>query len=185
MPISGGGFEQCCNAQAAVDADSPVIVISDVTQHTNDKEEMVPALEALENLPEALPRPDELLADAGYYSEDNVDACAASNIDAYIPSRREPHYQDVIARFQDDETAKGVPAEEKPPEQMKQRMKSKEGKAIFAKRKCTIEPVFGIIKAVMGFRQFFLRGLRAVPQEWQLVCIAYNLKRLHKMGLEA
>jgi hypothetical protein len=179
MPTSGGGFEQCYNAQAAVDTESQIIVITNVTQHTNDKEELRPALEAINQLPEGLGQPEKLLADAGYYSEDNLDACEEAKIEAYIPSRRESHYSDVTERFKpkrSDEVSDGSPSS-----RTKARMQTPEGREIFAKRKCTIEPVFGVIKAVMGFRQFLFRGLSQVRHEWELVCLGWNLKRLHKM----
>jgi hypothetical protein len=179
MPVSGGGFEQCYNAQAAVDAESQIIVISNVTQRTNDKEELRPALEAIERLPECLPHPEKILADAGYYSKDNLEACEEAKIEAYIPIRRESHYWDIKERFMPKESDE--PSDESPASRMKKRMQTQEGRAIFAKRKCTIEPVFGVIKAVMGFRQFLFRGLSQVRHEWELVCLAWNLKRLHKM----
>jgi len=178
MPISGGGFEQCYNAQAAVDAESYVIVISDVTQHTNDKEELLPALEAFKELPESISNPEKLLADAGYYSEDNVSACEEAGIEAYIPMKREAHYHDVMERLKPVESDVEAAS---PSERVKQRLNTQSGKEIYSRRKCTIEPVFGIIKAVMGFRQFLFRGLSQVKQEWKLVCLAWNLKRLHKM----
>jgi transposase len=181
MPVSGGGFEQCYNAQAAVDTESQLIVITNVTQQTNDKEELRPALKALEEFPEELPHTERLLADAGYYSEDNLRACEKAKIEAYIPSRREPHYWDVIERFKREGSDRDREVEESPTSRMKERMRTEGGRTIYAKRKCTIEPVFGIIKAVMGFRQFLFRGLSQVRNEWKLVCLAWNLKRLHKM----
>jgi len=179
MPISGGGFEQCYNAQAAVDVESYIIVMSDVTQHTNDKEELLPALEEFKELPESISSPEKLLADAGYYSEDNVSACEEAGIEAYIPTNREAHYHDVMERLKLVESS--VEAAQSPSERVKQRMNTQSGKEIYSRRKCTIEPVFGVIKAVMGFRQFLFRGLSQVKQEWKLVCLAWNLKRLHKM----
>jgi transposase len=179
MPISGGSFEQCYNAQAAVDTQSYLIVITDVTQHTNDKAELLPALEALEELPDSLSSPERILADAGYYSEANVSACEEAGLEAFIPTRREAHYHDVMEGLKPVES--DVPATESASERAKQRLSTQLGKEIYAKRKCTIEPVFGVIKAVMGFRQFLFRGLSQVKQEWKLVCLAWNMKRLHKM----
>ena len=180
MPVSGGGFEQCYNAQAAVDAESKLIVISNVTQHPNDKEELSPALELFGKLPEGLPCPVKLLADAGCYSEENLAACEEAKIEAYIPSKREAHYWDVSERFKPQEES-NEPFGESASERTRQRMQTPEGREIFAKRKSTIEPVFGVIKAVLGFRQFLFRGLRQVRHEWEWVCMAWNLKRLHKM----
>ena len=160
--------------------ESQLIVLSDVTQQTNDKEALRPALEALKELPEALSRPRKLLADAGYHSEENLAACEEAEVEAYIPARRETHYWDVVERFKPAE-ADEVPCET-PSARTRQRLRTKAGREIFSKRKCTIEPVFGVIKAVMGFRQFLFRGLRLVRYEWKLVCMAWNLKRLHKIS---
>jgi hypothetical protein len=102
-----------------------------------------------------IPRPEKILADAGYYSEDNLAACEEAKIEAYIPFRRESHYHDVIKRSKPEESNEA--ADESPSSRMKERMQTQEGRSIFAKRKCTIEPVFGVIKAVMGFRQFLFR----------------------------
>jgi len=180
MPISGGGFDQSYNAQAGVDVESKLIVLSGVTQQPNDKEALRPALEALKELPEELPRPRKLLADAGYHSEENLAACESAEIEAYIPARREAHYWDVAAcsrRAEADEVVGETPSV-----RAQERLRTKTGREIFSKRKCTIEPVFGVIKAVMGFRQFLFRGLRQVRHEWELVCMAWNLKRLHKIA---
>ena len=175
MPISGGGFEQCFNAQAAVDNKSLLVVVSDVTQKPNDRQELIPVLKAIDQLPEELPEVQKILADAGYYSETNVEACEDRNITPFIALGRMPHNLGIIERFTgpEPETA------ERATERMKNRLKSKEGRKIFSRRKCTIEPVFGIIKNVLGFRQFLFRGLEAVRYEWQLVCLSWNIKRLH------
>ena len=118
--------------------------------------------------------------DAGYHSEENLDACEEAEIEAYIPSGREAHYWDVAERINPPEEASEIPCGNSV-ERMKARLGTPEGREIFARRKCTIEPVFGVIKAVMGFRQFLLRGLPQVRHEWELVCIAWNLKRLHRL----
>lgn len=165
--------------------ESQLIVLSGVTQQLNDKESLRPALDALKELPKVLPRPRRLLADAGYHSEENLSACESAEIEAYIPARREAHYWDVAACSMQAEADEFVGAT--PSARSQQRLRTKVGREIFSKRKCTIEPVFGVIKAVMGFRQFLFRGLRQVRREWGLVCMAWNLKRLHKiapMGLK-
>ena len=176
MPTSGKGFEQAYNAQACVDVDTMLIVEQHVTQNTNDKREMGTALEGMESLPEELDGVKVILADAGYYSEDNVEKCVSHEVEPCICVGREGHNPSPAACFSEPEPlADGAANVDK----MKHRLKTQEGKALYAKRKTTVEPVFGIIKAVMGFRHFMLRGLEAVRGEWNLVCIACNIKRLH------
>jgi transposase len=179
MPSSSGGFNQSYNAQATVDVDSLLIVENHVTQQNNDKRELVPAVESLCNLPGSLGAVDTLLADAGYFSQSNVEECKGKNIIPYIAADREQHNASLEDRFTEPAPLLG-PAD--PVTQMKHRLKTIVGKAIYAKRKSTIETVFGIIKAVMGFRQFLLRGLKQVAGEWALVCIAYNLKRMYALS---
>ena len=178
MLTSGGGFEQAYNAQAGVDVETHLIVEQHVTQHTNDKQEIKPALENIAALPEALGEADNLLADTGYFSEANVDLCTDAHIAPLIPASREKHNLPLSERFKE--------TPEPPPnpgalETMKHRMQTQEGKALYAKRKSTVETIFGIIKQVQGFRQFLLRGLEPVQSEWALVCIGWNLKRMHAL----
>jgi len=179
MPSSSGGFDQSYNAQATVDVDSMLIVENHITQQSNDKLELVPAVESISSLPGSLGAVDSLLADAGYFSQNNVEACKGKNIVPYIASERQAHNASPEERFSEPEPLV-APAD--PVTQMKHRLKTIVGKAIYAKRKSTVEPVFGIIKAVMGFRQFLLRGLKQVAGEWDLLCIAYNLKRMHALS---
>ncbi len=175
MPVAGGGFEQCYNAQATVATDSLLVVTADVVQATNDKREIAPALEALARLPEALGRPETLLADSGYFSEANVEACAEAGIAPLIAQRREHHHLSWRERF-----AEAPPAPENPTplEAMRHLLATPEGRQLHALRKQTPEPVFGIIKSVMGFRQFHLRGLDKVKGEWNLVTLAWKVKRM-------
>jgi len=179
MPSSSGGFDQSYNAQAAVDVASMLIVENHITQQSNDKLELGPVVEKLCSLPESLGAIDTLLADAGYFSQNNVEQCKGKNIVPYIASGREQHNAAPEDRFSEPEPLVG-PVD--PVTEMRHRLKTILGKAIYAKRKSTVEPVFGIIKAVMGFRQFLLRGLRKVAGEWDLVCIAYNLKRMYALS---
>jgi hypothetical protein len=179
MPSSSGGFDQSYNAQAAVDVQSLLIVENHITQQSNDKLGLVPTVESLCSLPDKLGAVDSLLADAGYFSENNVEQCQGKNIVPYIASERHAHNAPPEERFSEPVPLAG-PAD--PVTEMKHRLKTMVGKAIYAKRKSTIEPVFGIIKAVMGFRQFLLRGLKRVAGEWDLVCIAYNLKRMYALS---
>jgi len=177
MPTSGGGFEQTYNAQAGVDMDSMLIMENHVTQQPNDKQEIKPALQNLASLPDTLGKVDALAADTGYFSENNVKSCEQEHIKAYIATERDKHNQSLKERFYQPQQT--LPENADPVTTMKHRLKTLEGKKLYAKRKSTVETVFGIIKAVIGFRQFLLRGLESVSGEWDLVCIAYNLKRLH------
>jgi len=176
MKTSGGGFEQCYNAQASVEHDSRLIVHQHVTQNGNDKQEAVPALQWFTTYPQL--KPSSILMDAGYFSEGNVKLCEENSITPYISFGKEKHNQPLEERFKE---ADPFPDKPTPIEKMKHRLQTKEGKAIYAERKSTVEPVFGIIKHIMGFRQFMLRGFEKAKGEWDLVCIAYNLKRMHTM----
>jgi len=176
MPTKSG-FEQAYNAQASVDINTHLIVAHDVTQHTNDKQEIVPALDKLKQLPDSLGIVENLLADTGYFSEANVNVCDEANITPYITQKRHSHNQPLKQRHvhEAEKNESGLSAVEA----MTHRLKTKKGKALYAKRKSTVETVFGIIKHIQGFRQFHLRGLESVKCEWNLVSIGWNLKRMH------
>jgi transposase len=176
MPTAGGSFEQAFNAQAGVDTETHLIVAQHVTDHANDKQEVAPALARLDALPEVLGAVEALLADTGYHSQENLDRCAAAGIDPYIPEARQRHNPPLAERLAADPPAPaGQPT---PVAANAHRLRTRAGKARYAKRKATVETVFGIIKHVLGFRQFLLRGLNAVQGEWALVCMGWNLKRL-------
>jgi hypothetical protein len=177
MRVSGGGFEQSYNAQVGVDVESMLIITQNVTQNPNDKRELEPFLESVAKLPEELGKVTSILADAGYCSEENVKSATGHGIEPYICVNREPHNLSLSERFSYEKLV----VSQDPFAQMKNRLKTREGRALYAKRKCTVEPVFGVIKAVMGFRQFLLRSIESVKGEWNLVCIAWNLKRLHAL----
>lgn len=179
MPVSGGGFEQAFNAQAGVDTASKLIVTAHITQQANDKLELVPTLKSLAALPEELGAVTALLADSGYYSEANVSTCEGKGISPYIAIDRQEHNQSVWDRFKEPGP---LPDNADSVTRMKHRLQTPAGKKVYAERKITSEPVFGIIKAVMGFRTFMLRGFKAVQGEWDLVCMAYNIKRLHALA---
>jgi transposase len=179
MP-SADGFVQAYNAQASVDVDSGLIVTSHVSQQANDKLEVLPTLEQLEALEATVGKPTDLLADTGYLSDKNVRACCEQGITPSIATGRQPHNVPLAARLQ-PAAAGDPPATDDPVEAMRHRLRTVEGKALYGKRKSTIEPTFGIVKHVLGFRQFLLRGLKAAEGEWKLVCIAFNLKRMHAL----
>lgn len=180
MPVSSGGFEQCYNAQASVDQASHLIIANHVTQAPNDKQEVKPTVINLDALPDELGHVEHIAADTGYCSASNAEACEQKKIIPLFACGREAHHLSPEARFAD--VGKAPPATASAMERMQHRIKTPEGKKIYAKRKSTVEPAFGVIKQVMGFRQFLLRGLEAVTGEWTLVCIAYNLKRLHVLA---
>ena len=175
MPVAGGGFEQCYNAQAVVAADSLLVVGVDVVQAANDKQQLQPMLNKVTALPDELGEVKTMLADSGYFSAANVAACAAAEIAPLIAMGRQPHYPPLHERFA---TAPTAPENPTPVEAMAHRLKTPDGKKLYALRKQVPEPVFGIIKSVMGFRQFLLRGLDRVRGEWSLVTMAWNMKRL-------
>ena len=179
MPVAGGGFEQCYNAQAAVAADSLLVVATDVVQAPNDKQQLEPMLGKLAELPGELGKLGDLLADNGYFSEANVNACAAAGIEPVIAMGREAHHPSPAERFVGDPTPPENPT---PIAAMRHRLQTKEGKARYALRKQIPEPVFGIIKSVLGFRQFLLRGLDNVRGEWRLVTMAWNMKRMFALA---
>ena len=175
MPVAGGGFEPCYNAQAVVDTETLRVLVPQVTQAVNDKQPVTPMLDKLQALPTVINQAEQLLADAGYFSEANVMACDSAGIEPSIAIKRDEHHPHWSERFASPEAP---PAEATPVERMTHRLKTPKGRATYALRKQTVEPVFGIIKAVMGFRQFLTRGLDNVQNEWTLVCLAWNLKRM-------
>jgi transposase len=175
MPVAGGGFEQCYNGQAVVAAGSLLVVAAEVVQAANDKQQLQPMLNKLAVLPGALGNVETLLADNGYFSAANVTACAAAGIDPLIAMGRQPHYPSLAERFEDTPPPPENPT---PVEAMAYRLKTPDGRKLYALRKQVPEPVFGIIKSVLGFRQFLLRGLDRVQGEWSLVTMAWNMKRL-------
>ena len=175
MPVAGGGFEQCYNAQAAVAAGSLLVTATDVTQAPNDKQQLGPMLVKLADLPDELGNVEVLLADNGYFSESNVNACAAAGIAPVIAMGRQAHHPSLDERFAD---APPPPNDPTPMQAMDHRLKTPAGKKLYALRKQTPEPVFGIIKSVLGFRQFLRRGRDKVRREWALVTMAWNIKRM-------
>ena len=179
MPTSGGGFEQAYNAQASVDMDTMLIVSNHISQNPNDKQEVEPALVQLNQLPETLGRVERAALDSGFFSEDNAQRLAENEIEPYIVCGRQSHNLTLEERLA---TAPAPPENPDVLTAMKYRLKTEVGKQFYAQRKSTVEPVFGIIKEVMGFRRFLLRGLKAVTGEWTLVCIAFNLKRLGRLS---
>jgi len=171
------GFVQAYNAQIAVESEFQFIVGQTVTQAANDKEQVEPMVEAVEQ--QSGQRPEELLADNGYCSEKNLESLDSDKqpekqIDAYIAAGRQKH------------GARRMPCKRGPlpkgatrVDRMRRKLQTKVGAAVYAARKGIVEPVFGQIKQARGFRQFLLRGLKKVQGEWALVCLTHNILRLH------
>jgi transposase len=180
MPVAGGGFEQCYNAQAVVATESLLVIATDVVQAPNDKQQIAPMLEKIDALPERLGQVETLLADNGYFSEANVMMCVAANVEPLIAAGRQPHHPSWRERFA---AAPPAPQNPTPVEMMAWLLRTPQGKKRYGLRKQTPEPVFGIIKSVMGFHQFLLRGLDCVRAEWSLVTMAWNIKRMYALSL--
>ena len=181
MPVSGGGFEQCYNAQAAVDVATMLLVATGLTQAPNDKEQVAPMLETLKAQAAVLGTAERLIADTGFSSEKNIKACEAAGIEPLIAVARDEHHPGWRERHSEPLP---LPTDATPMQAMAHKLKTKAGRAAYALRKQTVEPVFGIIKSVMGFRQFLLRGLAGARGEWSLVCLAWNLKRMAVLRLQ-
>lgn len=169
-----GGFSQQYNAQVAVAHDSRLIVGLSLSNHANDQYEVAPTLSTVAP---ALGAIHAAALDTGYFSEANLDVLETQHIDAYIATGRDPHNRGWRAYFA--EAGENAEAGASRKEKMAHKLRTTTGKAIYRLRKCTVEPVIGIIKDTMGFRQFSFRGQNNVTGEWYLVCLSYNLRRLH------
>jgi hypothetical protein len=168
-------FVQGYNAQAAVDAEHQIIVAADVTQQANDKQQVEPMVEQIEaNVGE---KPKELSADSGYYSDDNLDVLSRRSIDAYIPPGKDKHSDPSVP------SPRGrIPKALTIKERMERKLRTKRGRQKYKLRKEVVEPVYGQIKGVRGFRAFLLRGYASVRGEWRLICAAHNLLKLFRSG---
>jgi transposase len=179
MPAKGKGFDQSYNAQAAVDTESMLVVATEMAQVANDKQQIEPMLKVLAGLPETLGGVEHLLTDNGYFSAANVERCVQAKIEPLLAAGRDQHHPHWQERFIEPP---GLAEPASDLERMKHRLKTVQGRALYALRKQTVEPVFGIIKSVMRFRQFLLRGLEPVRGEWKLVTMAWNIKRMAVMA---
>lgn len=182
MPTPGGAFEQAYNAQASVDIESGLIITRHVSQSPNDKKEVTPTLNQLKILEPVLGKAKGLLGDTGYFSASNVLAVDKAGVTPYIAVKREVHNLPLLERFQPD--APEPDNDATPLERMQWRMQTRDGRAVYSQRKHTIEPTFGIQKEAMGYRQFLVRGLDNVSKEWDLVCLAFNLRRMFSLKRE-
>jgi transposase len=170
------GFEQDYNAQVAVDQASLLIVGASLSNHPNDQHQVEPILDSI---PPDLGTPEAAALDTGYFSEANIALFERREIEPYIATGRDVHHPSLWERFAG---LPNPPAEDASPKlKMAYKLKTAIGHAIYRVRKCTVEPVIGIIKEVLGFRQFSLRGEHAAAGEWCLVCLAFALSRLHTL----
>ena len=167
------GFVQAYNAQAAVESTSQLIVAQAVTQEPNDKQQMVPMLEAIEE--QAGQNPEQVLTDSGYCSEKNLEDLEERQVDGYVATERQRHGKQKSCKR--GPLPKGATRVDR----MRRKVQTKAGAAIYAARKSIVEPVFGQIKRARGFRQFLLRGLEKVRAEWALVCMTHNILKMYRL----
>ena len=166
-------FEQCYNAQAAVDVEDQVIVAADVTQHANDKREVVPMVEEVKANTGG-EKPEKLSSDNGYFSEENVEYLEGEGVDAYIATGRQKHGRPP------SRPRGPIPKGATVKDRMARKLRTKKGRETYSKRKSSVEPVFGQIKDGRGIRRFLLRGIEAVRAEWRLICLTHNLLKLFR-----
>ena len=176
MPASGSkDFIQGYNCQAAVDGKTQVIVATGVTQETNDKQQIEPLIEKIEeNTAGKLPKV--VSADTGYFSETNCNILDDKEIKAYVATGKQKHGEiplQLRGRIPNNATVK---------ERMARKLRTIKGRATYSLRKQIVEPVFGQIKGARNFRQFSFRGLENCQQEWDLVCLTHNLLKLFRNG---
>jgi transposase len=173
---TNGGFDQHYNVQVAVDQDSMFIAGNTLSNHPVDTYEALPTVDAI---PPEIGPPKAAALDNSYFAPKNIQEFEARAIDPFIATGREPHHKSWRERFA--QTPEPPPDDARLIVKMAYKLQTEIGKAIYGLRKSTVEPVIGIIKEVLGFRQFSLRGLGAAAGEWCLVCLAWNLKRLHRL----
>jgi transposase len=167
-------FVQAYNAQAVVDSEAQVIVVAAVTQETNDKKQLVPMLKEVKVQMGSPPQ--QATADAGYFSEQNVTDSKLQGIDLFVAPDRQKHGEKRPC------TTGPPPPEAGVAEQMRHKLRTAEGQAVYKLRKAVVEPVFGQIKEGRGFRRFLLRGLVKVQAEWKMICATHNLLKLFRCG---
>ncbi len=177
----GGSFEQCFNAQAAVEIETMLVVGGHVCNAPNDKQQLEPTVASVSPV---VGNVSEVLADSGYYSEEAVTAVedGGKGSTVYAAMKRHRHGRSV-EQLEKHEDPPPPPPGASVSEVMAQRLETKAGKDLYGLRKQTVEPVFGIIKEALGFRRFLMRGLEKVDLEWTLVTTSYNLKRLFNLGM--
>lgn len=176
MPDGGhkGSFVQAYNAQIAVDSAAQIIVAAEITQESNDKQQLAPMLERVEQNMGA--KPEAATADTGYFSAEQVNDERVRNIDLYVAIGKQKHGESEMA------TEASPSPEDSERAQMRQRLQTERGKAIYKMRKAIVEPVFGQIKEWRGFRRFSVRGMEKAGAEWKLICLTHNLLKLFRSG---
>lgn len=176
------GFTESLNAQAVVDADGSQLIVGEhVSQSASDSTELE---NGIDSIPEEIGEPDSCLADAGYVNADAIERIEKERrIELYVSVHREDAHSERNYDYRPEEQTERPTRKVKDPRliKMREKLQTKEGKKLYSKRNHTVETAFGIIKAVMGFRSFQLRGLEKVKGEWSLVCLSYNVRRLHRM----
>jgi hypothetical protein len=182
---NGSGFAQCYNAQAVVEVESRLIVGERVSQAANDKQELVPTVAAIAP---AVGPVSEVLVDSGFYSEHGVQkiertAAGTPTGTTVLAAVEKTSHHRTVADLEKKPEPEAPPPDASMAEKMRYRLQTSEGQSRYKLRQQTVEPVFGIIKSAMGFRQFLLRGISKVSAEWTLVCLAYNVRRLHTLAL--
>lgn len=168
------GFVQAYDAQAAVESSSQLIVGQAVTQEANDKQQVAPMVETIEQ--QAGQKPGQLLADSGYCSEQNLEHLDKQKIDAYVATEKQKHGKQKVA-CKRGPLPKGATRVDR----MRRKLQIKAGAEIYAARKSIVEPVFGQIKQARGFRQFLLRGIEKVRAEWAMVCMTHNILKMYRI----
>jgi hypothetical protein len=169
-------FEQSYNCQSAVDEKAQIIIAAQVTQQENDKEQVEPMINAMKKNT-AGKKPKRLSADAGYFSEANCKTLAKAKIDAYVATKKKRHKQHSA------QVPRGrIPKNATIKERMERKLATQKGRKVYGKRKQIVEPVFGQIKEVRGFRRFSLRGLSNVAAEWDIICLTHNILKLFRSG---
>src|SRR4051794_25009777 len=182
MKVSNKGWDQCGNAQAVAN-ENQIILAADVTDQTNDKRQAVPMVDQTRANLEAAGVKQALGAavmDSGFYSEANTQALESRGIDPYVATERLKHHEEI------PQAPRGrIPADLSAKQRMARKLRTKRGRAAYAKRKGMIEPIFGQLKQVLGFRQFSMRGLISMRGEWRLLCTVHNLLKLWRHGRAA
>ena len=182
MKVSNKGWDQCGNAQAVAN-EHQIILAADVTEQTNDKRQAVPMVDQTRaNLDAAGVKQaiGAAVMDSGFYSEANTQKLESRDIDPYVATERMKHHEEI------PQVPRGrIPADHSAKQRMARKLRTKKGRATYAKRKGIIEPIFGQLKEVLGFRQFSLRGLAQMRGEWRLLCAVHNLLKLWRAGQAA
>jgi hypothetical protein len=168
------GFVQAYNAQVAVEPDFQLIVGQLVTQAANDKQQMKPVVEVIQE--QSGQKPAEVVSDRGYCSEANLGYLEKKKIEGFVAVDRES-YRDREKPCPRGPLPKGATRVDC----MRRKLQTKKGAAIYSTRKTVVEPVFGQIKEARGFRHFLLRGLKKVQGEWAIVCLTHNILKLHRL----